>query len=123
VSVASLDLFFDDDAAGSGPGAGDGESLDAPVDVMATYTNAAIAKVATDTAFIERIRRSGIPWMGIVSALENALPDVVADRKDMAYQLVPRFLTETFGERDKTWKTEKQRKKDGSGTTTWVYLK
>jgi hypothetical protein len=123
VSAVSPTLFDDDEAAGSGPGTGDGEPLETPVDVMATYTKAAIAKVASDTAFIDGIRRSGIPWGRIISALENALPDVVADRNDMAYQLVPRFLTETFGERDKAWETKKQPKKDGSGTTTWVYLK
>jgi hypothetical protein len=123
VSAASPTLFDDDVAAGSGPGTGDGEPLEAPVDVMATYTKAAIAKVASDTAFIDRIRRNGIPWGGIISALENALPDVVADRNDMAFKLVPRFLTETFGERDKAWETKKQPKADRSGTTTWVYLK
>jgi hypothetical protein len=41
----------------------------------------------------------------------------------VAYKLVPRFLAETFGDRDKGWETKKQPKKDGSGTTTWVYVK
>jgi hypothetical protein len=122
VSAASPSLF-DDVAEASGADTGDGEPIDAPVDVMETHSKAAIAKVASDTAFIDRIRRSGIPWMGIVSALESALPDVVADRNEMAYKLVPRFLTETFGERDKGWETKKQPKKEGSGMTTWVYVK
>jgi hypothetical protein len=119
LAAGSLTLFDE----GAAPGEGDGEPVEAPVDVMATYQKAAIAKVASDTTFMDRIRRSGIPWMGVVSALENALPDVVADRNDMAYKLVPRFLTETFGERDKGWETKKQPKKEGSGTTTWVYVK
>jgi hypothetical protein len=123
VSAPSPYLFGDEEAEGPGPGTGDGEQLEAPVDVRETYSKAAIAKVASDAAFMDRIRRSGIPWMGIVSALENALPDVVADRNDMAYKLVPRFLTETFGERDKAWETKKQPKKGGSGLTTWVYVK
>jgi hypothetical protein len=41
----------------------------------------------------------------------------------MAYKLVPRFLAETFGERDKAWGTKRQPKREGSGTTTWIYLK
>src|SRR5262249_46775160 len=60
---------------------------------------------------------------GVVAALEEALPDVVADRNKRAYNLVPRFLTETFGERDKGWETKQQPKRDGSGTTPWVYVK
>ena len=45
-------------------------------------------------------------------------------RNQMAYKLVPRFLTETFGEHDKDWETKKQPKKDGSGgMTAWVYVK
>jgi uncharacterized protein len=123
-SSVGATLFDEEEGAESEPGSGDGEPITAPVDVMATYTKAAIAKVASDTAFIERIRTSGIPWKGVVTALENALPDVVADRNEMAFKLVPRFLTETFGDRDKGWETKKQPKKDGSGAlVVWVFVK
>ena len=106
------------------PLSGDDEPPEAPVDVMDTHKKAAIAKVASDKALIERIRKNGIPWKGIVDALEQVLPDVLADRNKVAYDLVPRFLTETFGERDKGWETKKQPKKDGSGTmVVWVYAK
>jgi hypothetical protein len=115
--------LFEDEDAGS-PNSDDGEPAEAPVDVMETYAKAAIAKVASDTGFIDRIRKGGIPWMGIIVALENALPDVVSDRNDRANKLVPRFLTETFGERDKGWETKKQPKKDGSGKMVlWVHVK
>jgi hypothetical protein len=120
-SSASSGLFGDYE--GGSPSAGDGEPVEAPVDVMEIYAKAAIAKVANDTAFIDRIRKNGIPWRGVVAALEEALPDVVADRNNRAYNLVPRFLTETFGERDKGWETKKQPKKEGSGMTPWVYVK
>src|SRR5262249_45196724 len=110
VSAASPSLFSDEDATDAGSGASDGEPLEAPVDVRETYSKAAIAKVASDTAFTERIRKSGMPWMGIIVELEKVLPDVIADRKDLANKLVPRFLTETFGERDKGWETKKQPK-------------
>jgi hypothetical protein len=104
--------------------AGDDQPVEAPVDVRETHSRAAIAKVASDTAFIDRIRKHGIPWMGIIVELQNALPDVIADRNELAYKLVPRFLTEKFGERDKAWETKRQAKRDGSGgTALWVYVK
>jgi hypothetical protein len=100
-----------------------GERQEAPVDVRESYSRAAIAKVAGDTAFMDRIRKNGIHWRGVVDALEKALPDVVADRNKMAYDLVPRFLTEMFGERNVGWETKPQPKRDGKGTTPWVYVK
>jgi Helicase HerA, central domain len=103
--------------------AGGAATVDAPEDVLATYTKGAIARVAKDTPFIDRVRTNGIPWMGIVDALEKALPSVLDNRNAIAYELVPQFLSETFGERGKGWDSEKRPKKSGSGTTTWVVLK
>jgi hypothetical protein len=88
---------------------------------METYAKAANAKLGSDTIFIDRIRKNGIPWRRIVAELEKALPDVVADPNERAYKLVPRFLSETFG--DQGWETKRQPKKDGSGMTRWVYVK
>jgi hypothetical protein len=113
------DLFAMDSDVDSG-----GEqSADTPEDVFATYTKAAIKNVASDKQFIDRVRNHGIPWMGVVDALEKALPDVLDDRNNIAYTLVPQFLEETFGERGKGWDTEKRQKKTGSGTTTWIIVK
>lgn len=121
-SSFSSGLFSEEE--GATPETGDGEPVEAPVDVMEAYCKAAIAKVSSDTAFMDRIRRNGIPWMAVVKALEDALPDLVAESNKMAYNLVPRFLTEKFGERDKGWETKRQPKKDGSGgTTPWIYVK
>ena len=61
--------------------------------------------------------------MGIVHELEEALPNVLNDRNQIAYNLVPQFLNDTFGERGKGWDSEKRPKKTGSGTTTWVVIK
>jgi len=98
-------------------------AVDVPEDVLATYTKAAIARVAGDKSFISRIRTYGMPWRGIVDALEKALPDLLDDRNHIAYTLVPQFLTETFGERGKGWETEQRPKKSGPGTTPWVVVK
>jgi hypothetical protein len=125
IPAAQFGLFGDDIESDN---AGDSSSntvdtVDPPEDVFATYQKAAIKRVADDKPFIARIRASGIPWMGIVDALGKALPDVLNDRNGIAYNLVPQFLNETFGERSKGWDTEKRPKKTGTGTTTWVILK
>lgn len=65
---------------------------DAPEDVLVTHSQAAINTVSKDTALIDRIRKSGIPWMGVLKALEEALPDVLDDRHNVAYGLVPQFM-------------------------------
>jgi hypothetical protein len=121
--AARAGLIEHDGASEAGGDASAEATVDPPEDVFATHQKAAITRVAGDKAFIARIRASGIPWMGIVDALEKALPNVLEDRNKIAYDLVPQFLTETFGERGKGWDSEKRPKKSGSGTTTWVMLK
>jgi hypothetical protein len=116
--VAGGSSLFDDD--GSGP-AGD-EPVDAPVDVMGTYIKAAFAKVANDAALMDKLKK-GVPWAAIGKAIEAALPDVIENRNREAFKLIVRFLSETFGERDKAWETRSQPKRDGTGMTPWVYLK
>jgi hypothetical protein len=102
---------------------GDDSAADTPEDVLATYSAAAIEKVSSDAQFMQRIRNNGMPWKGVVTALEEALPDVLDDRNNIAYNLVPQFLQETFGERDKAWETENRPRKHGPGTTVWVIVK
>jgi hypothetical protein len=96
-------------------------AAEAPEDVLSTYSEAAIAKVAQDNALLERIRSNGIPWMGVLDPLEQALPDVLDDRNKIAYELVPEFMDKVFG-RGK-WQTERRPSKSGSGTTAWIVLK
>lgn len=96
-------------------------AADSPEDVFVTHSQAAINIVAKDTKLIERIRDHGLPYMGVITALEEALPDVLEDRNDIAYGLVPQFLNKVFG--GGAWDTEKRPRKNGSGTTTWIVLK
>jgi hypothetical protein len=126
-SMTPMDMLWGDDESSSeseatATGSGGGE-IDTPQDIYATYTKAAIQRVANEKAFIDRIRTNGIPWMGIVDALKKALPDVLDNRDEIAYNLVSQFLTETFGEQGKGWYSENRPKKSGSGMTTWVALK
>ncbi|REJ87003.1 MAG: ATP-binding protein [Planctomycetota bacterium] len=109
--------------AEAGSDTDDDSTADTPEDVLATYSKAAIEKVAGDTQFMQRMRSNGMPWKGVVTALEEALPDVLDDRNNIAYQLVPQFLQDTFGEQDTAWETERRPRKSGSGTTTWIVIK
>lgn len=94
---------------------------DSPVDVLVTYSEAAINTVAEDSQLIERIRKSGIPWMGVQQPLHDELPDVLEDRMQIAYGLVPDFMNKVFG--GGAWETEKRPSKSRSGNTTWIVTK
>lgn len=119
----SASLFGDEDESEPAREVPAGTTIDPPEDFLATYQKAAIKRVASDQQFIDRIRASEIPWRGIIVALEGVLPDVLDDRNKIANELVPQFLTETFGEKGKGWDSEKRARKSGSGTTTWVVIK
>lgn len=89
---------------------------------MRAYADAAIAKVKSDSAWIDRIRTRGMHWRGIIEKIAKALPDLLDNRKDEANKLVPRFLNETFGDRGRAWETRNQPSQSGSGTTCWVHI-
>jgi hypothetical protein len=112
------DLFADDGNAQSSDGAFVAE---APEDILGTHSKAAIAKVAQDQTLLEKLRGNGVPWKGVLVALEQALPDVLNDRNKIAYDLVREFMNEIFGA--SKWQTERRQSTSGSGMTTWVVLK
>jgi DNA helicase HerA-like ATPase len=102
----------------------DGASAhDEPVDALETYVAAAIARLEQNKSVLDRIRKNGIPWMGVQSPLMDALPAEVmdqAERKNIAYANVPRAMSQIFGEG--RWKTERRQKVSGEGTTAWIVL-
>lgn len=101
----------------------EGTEPERPVDVLETYVAAAIDKVKTNTALVERIRRSGVPWMEVQTKLIEALPDVIdsSERGQIGFANVPRALNAMFGEGG--WTKERRDKKSGPGTTAWIVLK
>lgn len=99
--------------------AGEDDGEESP-DVLETYKAAAIAHLRNDVEFLDRIRRDGIPWRGVVEHLEQSLPALMgSDRNKIAHHLVPRAMDEILGEGG--WKTEKRpsKSKEG-GKTTWI---
>jgi hypothetical protein len=94
---------------------------DAPEDALQTHTRAAISTVSHDRNLLDRLRANGVPWRGMVDVLEKALPDILADRNQIAYGLVRTFMDEVIGV--EKWQTERRPSRSGSGMTTWVVLK
>ena len=101
------------------------ESTGAPeaIDLLGKYTAEAIASLRADAKTLSSLRAQGVPWMAVLSVLENALPSVIdkRERNRMAYDMVPNALNEIFGK--DSWQTEKRPKKSGTGTTTYICLK
>ena len=75
------------------------EEPDQTEDVLYTYEDAAIERFKRDTAFLNRLVKSGVPWRGIIERLRNYLPDVMSDRISVAHNLVPKALTAVFGKK------------------------
>jgi hypothetical protein len=109
----------------SGPQAGprdeETEAEEEP-DVLGSYEEAAINGFRSDSQFLERLRRQGVPWRGVQEHLKEMLPDVLSDGDKIAYGLVPKAMNAVFGQQETAWKTEKRASKSGSGYTTWIVV-
>ena len=93
-----------------------------PIDALRTHVAAAISKLRKDENLLETIRTKGIPWMGMLKALESVLPDTISDKNHVAYNNVPEAMDVIFGPQGEKWQTEKRPSKSGSKPTTWIVL-
>jgi len=100
----------------------DEPEVDEEQDTLATYEDASIEAFKNDKAFLNRLTQYGVPWKGVQEQLKKFIPDVLSDRDNMAYRLVPKAMTAIFGEQEVGWKTEKRPAKSGSKPTTWVLV-
>jgi len=98
------------------------QDVDEEQDTLATYEDASIEKFKNDREFIDKLNQYGVPWKGVQEQLKGSLPDVLSDRDNIAYRLVPKAMTALFGEQEIGWKTEKRPSKSGSGFTTWILV-
>jgi hypothetical protein len=96
---------------------------DAEQDALGSYQEAAIESFRSDQGLLDRLRRSGMPWRGVQERLKEALPDVLSDRDQIAYGLVPKAMNAVFGSQGTTWKTEKRDSRSRPGSpTTWIVV-
>lgn len=96
--------------------------VDEEQDALATYEDASIETFKNDREFLEKLKQYGVPWKGVQEQLKVSLPDVLSDRDNIAYRLVPKAMTAVFGEQEIGWKTEKRPSKSGSGSTSWILV-
>jgi uncharacterized protein len=118
VPLGEPDLNLRAGAAGEDDDAGE-----VPVDILESAKAAAIAHTMADTALRRKLEsKPGHPWKGVLVALESHLPATMSDREQLAYQLVPRFMNEAFGEG--RWETQRRDKRDDpQRKVTWLVIK
>jgi len=92
-------------------------------DKLNEYISKAVDDLRENNDVIGRIKNYGLPWMGVVEAIQNSLPDFIDERErnKIAYNSVRPALDEVLGQGE--WEVEKRPKKSGSGTTAWVVMK
>lgn len=90
------------------------------VDAYEAYRRRAIETVVGDPGLKAKLSTDdGLPWMAVQKALEDGLPATLADRGQIAYQLVSRALDAMF--REQGWESYKRPKKsDPTRQTTYV---
>jgi uncharacterized protein len=90
-------------------------------DVLELFVRAAIKRVKEDKLLLNSIAKEEIRWMTLQSRLEEQLPASIEDKKQVAYESVPKFMNEVYGE--KKWKTiKKEMKSDPSRTTPYFQI-
>ncbi len=113
------------DAAGGAtetPASADDTATDEhTIDFLETLKESAIRKVERDGEVGRRVRGGGMPWRGVVQSLEDALPDEIDDKNNLAYQLVRPALDQILGLNG--WHTERRESRSVAGrTTVWVVM-
>jgi uncharacterized protein len=87
------------------------------VDPFQLHQQRAIDALRNNVEFQRDMGRSGVPWGKIVGLLREALPPTMADRSEIAYQIVPEALTQVLGgKQGEVWTTERR----GAKNTTFV---
>jgi hypothetical protein len=99
------------------------EGSGAKVDVLSTMMGTLLERFCTEKKdIIEKIKSGGHPYYGVVKALEDMLPPLMADRNPQAYKAVPDALDKALGAGN--WQKEGRPSKSKPGQVTqWVVMK
>ncbi len=110
------------DTGDQGEGAHADASEGTSVDFRAEAIRMAKEKLRQDSEFSDQLNRPiGIPWFVIQKKLAEYLPSTMADRDNLALQLVTEALSEIVGEEGIAWHRERRPKKnDASKTLMWI---
>lgn len=85
-------------------------------DVLEIYIQSAFKTVKANKSLMKKLNSSELHWMGLKSAIAEALPEDLQDKEQLAQEFVPRFMNDEFGE--KKWTTEKRPSKSKQGGFT-----
>lgn len=78
------------------------------VDVMANIEGQAVEALRLDVNLRDKIESSnGVAWRAIQEHIKACLPDVLDDRNQVAYNLVPKVMGALYGQQSKDWETFK----------------
>ena len=89
----------------------DAEQGTQPPDFLSLARQSALAKVRADKDLVRALDAGNATWGVVWYKLKDALPDTIADRDELANQLVPEFLDGLWGKGE--WHTEKRMTKKG----------
>lgn len=89
------------------------------VDALALYKRQAIASFRANSTIMGQLSDRGISWGRAIDVLENALPDTLEDRHEVAYHLVRDALEQILGVENEAWYTFKKSTRQGK-LTTWI---
>lgn len=79
-----------------------------PVDVMANIERQAVEVLQGDEDIRQKLESpSGVPWYGVQKLLMDHLPEILEDRRQLAYHLVPKVLNAVYGPQPTAWDTFK----------------
>ncbi len=90
--------------------------------MLSSFEKEAVKSFRSDSKFINRLSRYGVPWRGVQERLKEELPKNISNRDQIAYKLVPKAMDIVFGHQETVWQTEKRPSKSGRGYTTWVVI-
>ena len=90
-----------------------------PVDVMANIERQAIEALRGNADIKEKLESgNGMPWYGVQQFLMDHLPEHLEDRRQFAYNLVPKAMNAVFGPQPAAWETFK----NPTTGKTWIRL-
>ena len=98
------------------------ESGETKIDVMKTYKKSAMKKVMDDFGYRKKLESGEeVLWIEIQNKLEECLGDVVLNKNEQAYKLLPQMLNQEFGRN--AWDKKKSPHPTSKRMLAWVFLK
>jgi uncharacterized protein len=91
------------------------------VDVLTRMEQLAAEAVQKNTRMMDWMENGyGVSWWRLQKFLMELLPETIDDRKDFAYNLIPRVLDQVFGKQGEKWHTYRKMWEDSGGTSTYI---